>query len=215
MNNDMKSIKILMTLSCLLICGCVSGQFQYTQPLKPVISQPNFVVLEKPKDIVWKELIPAVGKAFWVINNLDKASGLINISYQGDPLLYVDCGSMKSFVNHAGVPRKYEFLGSSSDTFFETVEHGSILTVRRKLSLEGRVNLILEELTPGQTKITASSKYILSKTSILNPSGGTQYTEHDTISFNSNQGSVFSKGGTICYANGKLEASLLQMVPSK
>ena len=58
----------------------------------------NTITVNKSKEEVWKELIPQIGKNFFVINNLDKESGIINISYSGDPERYIDCGEIYSYL---------------------------------------------------------------------------------------------------------------------
>jgi hypothetical protein len=95
--------------------------------VKPDVFPSNSITIEKSKDVVWKELIPEIGNAFWVINNLDKESGLINISYIGDPIKYIDCGSMKFEITNARGTRAYEFQGASANEIFETMDHGVYL----------------------------------------------------------------------------------------
>src|SRR5262245_57370267 len=73
-----------------LACGCAS-RFEYIKPPSQVAT-PNFKMIEKPREEVWNAAIPALGKQFFVINNLDKDSGLINLSYAGDPEQYIECG---------------------------------------------------------------------------------------------------------------------------
>ncbi|WZB71892.1 hypothetical protein WJ968_09260 [Achromobacter xylosoxidans] len=51
-------------------------------------------MVDKPIDEVWTKAVPAIGKQFFVINNLDKSSGLMNLSYSGSPEQYVDCGHL-------------------------------------------------------------------------------------------------------------------------
>ena len=76
------------------IIGC-AGKLQYFPPqTNPTLN--NEVTINKSKEDVWKYLIPMLGKQFYVINNLDKNSGIINVSYGGDPEKYVDCGRIYS-----------------------------------------------------------------------------------------------------------------------
>ena len=75
--------KIIAVLILTILAGC-AGKFEYTRPTSlPTLN--NSVVINKSKDEVWKQIIPMLGKQFFVINNLDKDSGIINISYSGDP----------------------------------------------------------------------------------------------------------------------------------
>src|SRR5262245_21227292 len=61
------------------VAGC-SGKMDYVRPsASPVAS--NSKTIAKPRDIVWNASIPELSKQFFVINNMDKSSGLINMSY--------------------------------------------------------------------------------------------------------------------------------------
>jgi len=103
---------ILIFLVIMPMAGC-SSKFKYTPPTtQPVLN--NSIVVNKSKDEVWKEIVPALGGAFFVINNLDKESGLINISYRGAPEKYVDCGHIHSYVKNLAGERTYDFPASKA-----------------------------------------------------------------------------------------------------
>jgi hypothetical protein len=70
--------------------------------------------VERSKDEVWNELVAGLGAQFFVINNMDKASGFINVSYSGDPEKYVDGGELYFQVENLRGPREYRFPGSKS-----------------------------------------------------------------------------------------------------
>jgi len=86
----MKKLVLASLSLCVLAFGC-AGRLEYRPP-NSIAPQQNSVEINKSKDAVWKIIVPAIGKNFFVINNLDKESGIINISYSGDPERYVDCG---------------------------------------------------------------------------------------------------------------------------
>jgi hypothetical protein len=66
-----------------VLAGCASATSNY-QP--PSTSARNYSKeVNRPKDLVWNDTVAALGQRFFVINNMDKASGLINLSYSGDP----------------------------------------------------------------------------------------------------------------------------------
>lgn len=169
-----------------------------------------------PRDAVWNSAVPKLGKQFFVINNLDKSSGLINLSYSGDPESYVDCGRIISYVSNARGARTYDFPASKADQQYEVMS-GNLFFVHRKMSLDGRINLIFEELSPNETRVTANTKYVLSKTFTVNGvTGGIPQTQTDSISFNSGGTASFptvSDGrATECVSTGKLESEILQAI---
>jgi uncharacterized membrane protein len=71
------SITIIAFLS-----GCTAGKFDYVRPTSHA-SNPNLKIVERSRDSVWDASVPELGKRFFVINNLDKSSGFINVSYTG------------------------------------------------------------------------------------------------------------------------------------
>jgi len=73
-------IAVLVTA---VLAGC-AGNLKYVRPTayeKIEISK----TIPKPRDTVWNSAVLQLGKQFFVIDHLDKASGFINLSYNGDP----------------------------------------------------------------------------------------------------------------------------------
>lgn len=204
----------LVTLS--LVAGC-SGKLEYVRPTANVSATQNSVVIEKSREVVWNAAVPKLGKQFFVINNLDKSSGLINVSYTGDPEQYIDCGRIVSFVQNAAGTRTYDFPASKAQQSYEVLDPGvGLFQIDRRMALDGRVNLIFEELSPSQTRVTANTRYIVSRqTSALNANGAST-SFADTISFNSGTSASFPsnrKGVSVeCTPTGKLESDILSSV---
>jgi len=205
-------LKLLATLSIsLLILGGCAGKFEYKQPQAPKSVQ-NTITINKSKDIVWKKIIPQLGSSFFVINNLDKDSGFINISYSGDPEKYIDCGSISSFVQNARGKRNYNFPASSEYQEFETMINGNYLQFQRSMKLDGRINIVIQTIDEENTLVSINAKYIVTKNiTVVNTSNHTQKVS-DTISFNTNGSDSFPKGGTKCYSTGKLEKDILNLL---
>jgi hypothetical protein len=203
-------------LAVALFSGC-AGKVDYVRPTAQPTAQINSKTIEKPRDVVWNAAIPALGKQFYVINNLDKSSGLINISYSGDPEKYVDCGRITSFVKNARGERTYEFAGAASQQSYEVMNNGSLFFIERKMSLEGRVNLIFEELGPSQTKVTANTRYVVTRQqTVRNPANNFPQTFSHNISFNSGGTSTFQAASdgraTECASTGGLEREILSAI---
>lgn len=200
---------ILISLLMLVMAGCAS-EYNYTPPTETAALN-NTIVVDKGKDEVWKEIVPALGKTFFVINNLDKESGLINISYSGDPEKYVDCGRIHSLVSNLAGKRTYNFPASKAHQQYEILNNTGLWNIVRKMDLDGRMNIIVEELGPKQTKITANARYVLTKSVTQTGYQGYLTPATDTISFNSGQRGQFSQG-TTCQCNGKFEEEILSLL---
>jgi hypothetical protein len=209
---------LLPGLALILICaGCLSGNLEYTPPQSTAPSAPNSLTVDKPLDTVWKELVPALGTRFFVINNLDKESGLVNVSYSGNPESYVDCGQIESWVDNARGKRTYNMPGASSQPYEFKGTDGNLYFSERQMRLDGRMNLILESLSPTQTRITLNTRYVVTRNlqwrrvDLTGPGSST-----DSISFNSGQRAEFPRRGPTkvlaCQPTGKLEADALDLV---
>lgn len=214
----------IISIPCLssLITGCAAGQMAYQPPSQH--AQTNIKTIDKPLDEVWKNAVSNLGKQFFVINNIDKSSGLINVSYNGSPEKYIDCGQLSSHVENLRGTRDYNFSGSKEYQEYEVMTNGiggELWLVKRKMSLEGRINLIFEATTKNQTRITANTRYVVIKDIQLFSPGrsiagmnGSTVNFHDSISFNSGNEAVKFTGNspTECKATGALEKEILELI---
>ena len=200
-----------------LVVGCSQASVSYRPP--DTSPRPNHTKeVSRQKDQVWNEAVAALGQRFFVINNLDKSSGLINISYSGDPARYVDCGDFTVAISGPG--EKTQTLdGAAADAQYQTVvpmpPYGitSPIMVRRQMSLEGRVNVLFEAPTPETTRVTTATRYVLTR-KIL-PSN-TSVPHIDSIGFNGNEKGYFPRLGANppleCVSTGELEKGILSVV---
>ncbi len=206
----------LVAFLCVL-AGCASASISLRSP--DISVRPNYTKeVNRPKDSVWNDTVAALGQRFFVINNLDKSSGLINISYNGDPARYVDCGSFTVTISGPG-EKTQTISGAAADAQYETVApmppYGipGPVQVHRQMSLEGRVNVIFEALTPETTRVTTATRYVLTRK--LTASNGS-VPQTDTIGFNADEKGSFPRLGTNptleCVSTGELEKSILSVV---
>ncbi len=203
-------------LITLLLGGC-AGKVDYTGPTAQPGAANNSKIIEKARDSVWNSSVPELGKQFFVINNIDKSSGLINISYSGDPEKYIDCGRVKSYVKNARGERTYEFPGAKAQQQYEVMNGQGLFSINRRLSLEGRVNVVFEEIAKNQTKVTANTKYVLQRQITVIPvANNIPQTSTDTITFNYGGRGAFSpnKEGQVteCLSTGALESEILSAI---
>ena len=218
--HDMNRKISFIILISLLLSSCGTGRVEYIPPSQPATYK-NSVIIKMNKDKLWKKIVPALGKSFFVINNIDKDSGIINVSYSGDPEKYIDCGQIKSYVKNAKGEREYNFPASRANQHYEAWDAArgeSLCFIDRKMNLEGRINIIIEEVTSDESKVTVNIKYILTKSTFARNIRGQSRNFHDTISFTSGHGGKFpgpdAYSGTICIPNGKLEHEILELLTS-
>lgn len=211
----MRLLSIALLTIGLVACA---GKVGYIRPSAQTAPGQNTKLIQKPREVVWATSVPALSKQFFVINNLDKSSGLINLSYAGDPEKYIDCGRITSFVKNAQGERTYDFAGAKAQQNYEIMNAGvGLFFLDRRMSLEGRVNLIFEEVDTNTTRVTANTRYVVNRTQIVRAAaGGFPKSSTDSISFNSGSSAPFpaNQRGEFaeCAARGVLEQEVLSAV---
>jgi len=208
---------LISALAVAVLSGC-AGKVDYIRPSVQVTQGQNTKTINRPREAVWATSVPALGKQFFVINNLDKSSGLINLSYSGDPEKYIDCGRITSFVKNAQGERTYDFPGAKSQQNYEIMNpNAGLFFIDRRMNLEGRVNLIFEEVDANTTRVTANTRYVVNRSqTIRSAAGGFPQNFNDSISFNSGSSAPFpsNQRGEFaeCAARGILEQEVLSAV---
>lgn len=195
-----------------ILVGCVKHRYEYTPPTRAYEVQ-STIFVEKPRDEVWKKVLAGLSSNFFVINNMDKESGFINISYSGDPTRYVDCGELYYYFENVHGPREYRFPAAAPNANYVAVANGNnAINMYRTMSLEGRINLLIQQEGAG-TKVTTTVKYLLTKRM-----GGQSFTGQmlapstETITFNSGPGGAAFPAGTECRPTGVLESEILALL---
>ncbi|MHC4132884.1 MAG: hypothetical protein ACYSSP_09240 [Planctomycetota bacterium] len=211
MSKERNILLWLVSISSLIIflSGCASN-FKYTPPT-PIPEIYNSIILNESKDEVWSKIIPALEESFFVINNLDEESGLINISYNGDPEEYVDCGRIYSHIKDFAGERTYDFPASRAYKVYETYKNTILLHHLRKMNLDGRMDVIIKEIAPDKTRITVNTEYVVTKSITSIDIQGNKESFNDSISFNTGKHDMFP-AGKVCICNGTLEKEVLSLL---
>lgn len=215
MKNAVLSVLIAATLA-----GCAT-KVDYRPPSLASVPS-NSKVVDKPIDEVWTKAVPAIGKQFFVINNLDKSSGLMNLSYSGSPEQYVDCGHLNLQDQKASGVQTQSFPAAAADREYWMSNGVKTFRVKRKMALEGRMNLIFESLGKSQTRVTANTKYVLTRDVQAIDGANVFKLPSDVIGFNTGGAAVFpttdqngresGQPAIECRPTGALERSVLDLV---
>lgn len=208
----MKKLKLSIGITVIVftICNC-AGHTDYTAPTPPDNVQ-NTRIVNMGKDEVWSKIVPSLAKNFFVINNIDKESGLINISYSGDPERYIDCGVISSFVQNARGKRTHTFQAAIAQKNYEVMENGVFSNVKREMHLDGRMNIIIEQIETEKSMVTVTTKYVVTKKIAVYMAGRSAPANYsDTISFNTGGSATFPQG-TVCCSTGDLESVILELI---
>ncbi|MDI6688323.1 MAG: hypothetical protein QME06_08915 [Desulfobacterales bacterium] len=167
----MKFFKILtLLILCSFLWGCAVAPYasiHYSEPTT-IYEISNEKKIDKPFEEVWESLVKNLSKSFFVINNIEKASRIINLSFSTDnPERYVDCWETTRTFNKGNMQKISQYEVASRSTYITGGTCGPYnnlpltITVNRHPSLEGRVNIYIAPDGKG-TIITVNTKYILS-----------------------------------------------------
>ncbi len=193
--------------------GSSCGTLVYVPPDTSLAKGDNVVTIDKPYAEVWDRAVPQIGKSFFVINNMDRSSGLMNVSYTGDPEAFLDCGQI-----HADAQgQRADFPESRAEEAYWRPSGGLFPEhIYRKLSLDGRANIVFEQITPSSTKITVTARYVVTMVGVAQLGNGATFPEQGTATFNSGEQGRFSseneESEVVCVANGRFERGILALI---
>lgn len=193
----------------IFLTGCASSSVDYRAPVPK--SMTNTKDVSAPFDQVWDALVRQLSSDFFVINNIDKNSRLINLSFSTQkPSDYVDCGVTNRTFENARGKTNYSYQSADSSAFSVTNDKSIAFNMARKTKLEGRVNIYVAPIASG-TSVAVNTKYVLdvdwSAVSFEGAPGG---NGRNTFDFSTKQG--YSSSDLTCYAKGTLERKILEMV---
>ena len=122
---------------------------KYVPPNIDDINFKNFVISNKNFDETWTSIIDFVNDSFFKIENLEKDSGLLTLSFGSkEPENFIDCGDFEYTLFFTGE----EFKGS----YIDYVKSG-LLAV-----LEAKMNINIQKIDNESTKISINTNYTFS-----------------------------------------------------
>ena len=122
---------------------------KYVPPNIDGINFKNFVITNKNFDETWTSVIDFVNDSFFKIENLDKDSGLLTLSFGSEEVEnFIDCGDFEYTLFFTGE----EFKGS----YIEYAQRG-LLAV-----LEAKMNINIRKIDNESTKISINTNYTFS-----------------------------------------------------
>jgi hypothetical protein len=159
---------VVIAVLSLFLAGCAgktaTNSIDYVKPIE--ITVDNQVVVTSDYDKTWSDLVGEMSKSFYVINNIDKESRLINLSFSITNNIsdYVDCGiSNRSFMlgdmnENVSYKTADESEYYSSSTANSAPPNTTYFKVFRSPSLEGRANVYVAPKGEG-TLVTVNTRY--------------------------------------------------------
>jgi len=176
-----------------VLAGCEAPPPEVFTPPQIV----NSIVINQPFDTVWAAAVPALGQSFFVINNIAKDSGLINLSYSGS-------------ANNMVILNQNLPLCQAASGFDSGVTESC---VNGQPTLEGRMNVIFIKVTGQVTRLTVNVRYQLTVNYVDDQSRPLPLQ----MQFNTGQAGAFTipeLAGIQGVATGNLESSVIQVISS-
>ena len=135
----MKNVSISVCFF-LLVSGCATPQQNsYVPPTAGKYA--NTTEMPYGVDEAWKRLVRAASGTFFAIENFEKDSGLMTLSFSTDSVNAIDCGTMN------GVPYT---------TWFRRPENQT-----SDVNVQGKMNLLVEEIDANTTLVSVNARYIV------------------------------------------------------
>lgn len=198
---------LILAATSLVIAGCATSTMNYKPPFEPQII--NTKLVNKPFDETWDALVKELSSDFFVINNIDKNSRLINLSFTSQrPSDFVDCGTSSRTLTNARGDQNYIYKTADSSDFFAANEIGHVFNVRRVSRLEGRINIYVAPENAG-TNVTVNTKYIISLSTTATAIDGRPAGNQNFI-FDPSTKKAFRNGEVTCAALGTIEDRILR-----
>ena len=196
----------MSNLKCFVVCsvvlmvyGCAKvpietpkNDFNYTPPKKYTIK--NKEVINDKFEKVWNRLISNLTEKYFVINNVEKASRIINVSFStNEPSNFIDCGETLRTIEFEESGKLEEFrykVSRNGATWKSMAPVGRVMITwiaERVTSLQGRINIYVAPKS-GKTEITVNTRYIFkSGATVSSLATGRKKTElNPDVIFNTN-----------------------------
>ena len=228
--------KIIVLITAMLALGCATqGISRYLYYENTPVQVKNEIVVAKPYTQIWDIMVKEIAKSFFVINNIDKESRIINVSFStNSPSAYVDCGKSHRTYTQGDKTEVYDY-DTAGPAIYKVAtgrQENKLLSyyavVRREALLEGRSNIYIApiEKDSNNTIVTVNTRFILTikekgGTFAENVNGGVFSTgllpeQTTTLTCDTNhpeQHNIYEveKITVTCFSKGKMENEILSM----
>lgn len=215
-----KIILVLLAVACLGLVGCAAKTEVSLSPPEAETNIESSTVYDMPFDVVWQAAIESIGKSFFMIDNIEKSSKIITITFSADnPNEFLDCGSVH--VKDRDSLTTFPYAQGKS-TYPAPTGGLALMPAQRTVTLIGKMNVVFSSTKNNQTSVTVNTRYVLTATDqskIYIPVGfAGMYMpaapQVETISFNAGQEGRNPIGNVTCKSRGVLEKRLLEGIRS-
>lgn len=226
----MKKSLLLVMVALVMALGAGCGakiDTTITPPSEHAVA--NSRTFNASYDKVWKATIASIGESFFVLENIEKDSGILSLSFSvKTPNDYIDCGSLSESGNLEG-GKKYDnfFLGAETPVTRFIAFNGQSAPCYREVSLSGKSNIIVEKTGKNSTTVKVNTRYVVDLTNnvtyliMLNAFQSVSRTEaiKNQMVFTSHETGIFSnmpkENSMQCRSRFTLEQQILDAIQEK
>ena len=211
----MRSIALAL-ISIGMLVGCASSGLTHIPPASYSVQTSK--TIPSAFDDFWDLYVAELSKSYFVINNIEKESRIINVSFSSNnPEDYIDCGRSTRTSKHPVTgSRTWTYDSAASSTFAAGKKGTNIeFQIERDASLEGRLNIFMAP-KGGSTQLSVNARYVwqIKTTTTQPPYTNVLHRDSTVIHLSSAEGGThsFPEGDLRCVSKGVLEESLLNLV---
>ena len=132
-------------LATLILTSCAIAPTSYTPPSSASVDASKYtVILNKPFSEAWAALISHAASSFFAIDQFEKDSGLMTLSFgSSDPAQFIDCGYWSVQNGYSG-----NYASYVARTFDAT--------------LSGKMNILVNVIDEQTSQVRVNARYIFS-----------------------------------------------------
>lgn len=211
---EMRLSSIITLAAAAALGGCASAKVDYVQAAFSPVE--NSVNVSGTFDETWDKLIKRLSSDFFIINNVEKNSRIINVSFSSStPEKYVTCGTTTRQYADGTKNITYSYDPAASTQYLSANDIGAFITLVRKTRLEGRANIYVEAISSNMNSVSTNIKYILTaNVSVFNASDVNIGNSSFVFDFSTKNPSQPMHDGSalppvVCHSTGTLEGMIL------
>ena len=197
----------------------VDGGASYVPPTAP-LKVDNAREFSVPYDKAWKAVVAHLSETSFVIDNIDKDSGLITVSFSvSDPRTAVDCGQWSYWVKNLRGRRDYSNEGAAPYAKYEFLQDGTLTNIERSVALSGKFNILVTSPTDSTSRVKVTARFVQSITLKVAPLAVDMNFQRvaprtftESMGFTTGQEAQIPGGQTICRSNAKFELQILDSI---
>ncbi len=148
-------------------CATTPGRSTYALERADSYTLKSEKIISRPPNQVWDELVKNLSKSVFVVNNIEKESRIIHVSFYSEtPEKFVDCGKTRRSFARGGENQEYVYEIAASSSYklaSRAGESGKLpmtSLVNRTTSLDGRMKISVAPHQAG-TIVTVTGTYTL------------------------------------------------------